>query len=269
MVFIPLWKQKINMRYFIFLFAAMLLFSTGISAQKKQEFYEIKVYHFNTIEQENIIDKYYEKAFIPAAHKLGIKSIGVFKPIANDTATKKYIYVILPLASAEQMISIPSQLERNADYMKAGDEYINAPYTTPPYTRFESIFLKAFKTAPLIQLPKLSLPKAEHVYELRSYEGHTEKIYRNKVHMFNEGGEVPLFKRLNFNAVFYAEVITGSHMPNLMYMTSFENMKDRDAHWKTFGDDNEWKTLSAKPEYQKNVSKADIILMKATAYSDY
>ena len=240
-----------------------------LNAQQKQEFYEIKVYHFDSKEQENILDTYFEKAFVPAAHKAGVKSVGIFKPIANDTAMDKRIYIILPFASAEQMINLPSQLEKNTAYMSAGADYINAPYTAPPYTRFESIFLKAFKTAPVMQLPKLNAPKAEHVYELRSYEGHTEKIYRNKVHMFNEGGEVPLFKRLNFNGVFYADVISGSRMPNLMYMTSFENMKDRDAHWDTFRNDAEWKTLSAKPEYQKNVSKQDIILMTAAPYSDY
>lgn len=250
----------------------LLSFISGIgliNAQQKQEFYEIKVYHFNTKEQEGVIDQYYEKAFIPTAHKAGIKSIGVFKPVTNDTATDKRIYVILPFNSTEQMINLPAQLEKSSEYMKAGNDYINAPYTAPPYTRVESILLKAFKTAPVMLLPKLNSPKAEHVYELRSYEGHTEKIYRNKVHMFNEGGEVPLFKRLNFNAVFYADVIAGSRMPNLMYMTSFENMKDRDAHWDTFRADAEWKSLSAKPEYQKNVSKSDIILMRATAYSDY
>ena len=53
--------------------------------------------------------------------------------------------------------------------------------------------------------------------------------------MFNEGGEIDLFNKLNFNAVFYGEVLSGSSMPNLMYMTSFENKADRDAHWKSFG----------------------------------
>lgn len=250
---------------------AVVFFSTisSIKAQQKQEFYELKVYHFHTEEQENILDEYYEKAFIPAAHKAGIKNIGVFKPIANDTATDKLIYVLLPFASTEQMINLPAQLEKNSNYMKAGNDYINAPYSAPPYVRYESILLKAFKTAPVMQLPKLASPKSEHIYELRSYEGHTEKIYNNKVHMFNEGGEVPLFKRLNFNAVFYADVIAGSRMPNLMYMTSFKNMKDRDAHWDTFRADAEWKALSARPEYQKNVSKADIIFLKAAPYSDY
>jgi hypothetical protein len=54
----------------------------------------------------------------------------------------------------------------------------------------------------------------------------SEKKYWKKVEMFNEGGEIDLFSRLNFNAVFYAEVISGPTMPNLMYMTSFENMED-------------------------------------------
>jgi hypothetical protein len=87
--------------------------------------------------------------------------------------------------------------------------------------------------------------------------------------MFNQGGEIALFKRLNFNAVFYAEVLSGCRMPNLMYMTSFENRSDRDAHWKTFGDDPEWKKLAALPYYQKNVSKNEVMLLHPTEYSDF
>ena len=86
--------------------------------------------------------------------------------------------------------------------------------------------------------------------------------------MFSKGGEVSLFKRLGFNAVFYSEVIAGSRMPNLMYMTSFDNMKEREAHWQAFRDDSQWKKLSADPHYQHNVVKSDIILMHAAEYSD-
>ena len=120
-----------------------------------------------------------------------------------------------------------------------------------------------------MKLPKLTAAKNERVYELRSYESATEKIFANKVYMFNEGGEIDLFKRLNFNAVFYAEVIAGSHMPNLMYMTSFENKTDREAHWKNFVDSPEWKKLSTLPEYQNNVSHIDIMLLQPMEYSDF
>ena len=88
--------------------------------------------------------------------------------------------------------------------------------------------------------------------------------------MFNEGGEIGLFKQLGFNAVFYGKVISGSRMPNLMYMTAFENMAAHDEHWKAFSNDPLWKKISAMPEYENkvSVSRNDRILMHATDYSD-
>ncbi|RYE52355.1 MAG: NIPSNAP family containing protein, partial [Sphingobacteriales bacterium] len=76
------------------------------------------------------------------------------------------------------------------------------------------------------------------------------------------------FKRLGFNAVFYGEVIAGSRMPNLMYLTTFENKTDRDAHWKAFGADAYWKELSAMPNYKNNVLKNDTKFFYPTDYSD-
>jgi hypothetical protein len=129
--------------------------------------------------------------------------------------------------------------------------------------------MEAFPGSPVIQMPALKSPKAEHIYEWRSYESATEDLFKSKVKMFNEGNEIGIFSRLNFNAIFYASVASGSRMPNLIYMTSFENLDERNARWKTFGSDPEWKTLSGLPEYKDNVSKADIILMKALPISDY
>ena len=87
--------------------------------------------------------------------------------------------------------------------------------------------------------------------------------------MFNAGGEIKLFDRLGFNAVFYAEVISGSKMPNLMYMTTFSDMSSRDTLWKAFFAAPEWEALKAMPKYENNVSHADIIFLFPTEYSDY
>ena len=87
--------------------------------------------------------------------------------------------------------------------------------------------------------------------------------------MFNDGGEIKLFDKLNFNAVFYSEVISGPKMPNLMYMTTFSNQESRDAHWKSFVDAPEWKEMSSVPKYQNNVSHIDRIFLYPTEYSDY
>jgi hypothetical protein len=58
-------------------------------------------------------------------------------------------------------------------------------------------------------------------------------------------------------------------MPNLMYMTTFNSKEEREKHWAAFSNDTYWKTLSAKAEYQHNVSKADIFFLFPTDYSDY
>lgn len=248
---------------------SIVLIPAVTNAQKNREVYLITLYHFASGDQQKVIDQYLKNAYVPALHRRGIKNVGIFKPITNDTAIDKRLYVFFPLKHLDELSALPARLMEDQQYLENGKEYLDAPYNNLPYSRMENIVLHAFPLAPKMALPKLTSSKAEHIYELRSYESGTEKLYRNKVEMFNQGGEIKLFERLKFNAVFYAEVLSGSHMPNLMYMTSFENKADRDAHWKTFGEDAEWKRLSALPQYQKNVSKAEVILMKATEYSDY
>ncbi len=252
---------------------ALLLGFTSTKASEqnkdKQEFYRITVYHFATAEQEKVLDNYLEKALMPLLHKNKFENIGIFKPIANDTAADKTIYVFINAKTIEALIAIDVLISLDNDYKTTAKEYLDAAYNAAPFTRYETILLKAFPLAIKMNLPNLTSAKSEHIYELRSYESATDALYKNKVQMFNEGGEIDLFKKLEFNAVFYADVLSGSRMPNLIYMTSFENMAARDIHWKTFGSSPEWKHLSALPEYQHNVSKADIILMHAAAYSDF
>ncbi len=246
--------------------------SLSVFSQKKmdaREFYEFRIYHYTNQDQGIQINTYLEKALLPALHRQGIKNIGVFTAWSNDTAAIKDIYVLTPYPSLATKLKTDDQLLSDKDYLAAGKDYADAPYDKAPYARFETILMQAFRLAPVMQKPALSGDRNKRVYELRSYESSTEKIYRNKVEMFNEGGEITLFKRLGFNAIFYADVISGSRMPNLMYMTSFDDKESRDAHWKTFVDDPEWKRLSGLPQYQKNVSKADIIFLRPTNYSDY
>ncbi|HEU4862106.1 MAG TPA: NIPSNAP family protein [Chitinophagaceae bacterium] len=233
------------------------------------EFYQLSIYHFSNTTQEKMLDSYLENALLPALHKLRMKNIGVFKNHSNDTLSDKTLYVLLPARSTEDLFKIPIKLNADKDYQSAGAAYINAAHTSPPYARMETILLQAFSLSPKLKVPALKEPRRNRIYELRSYESATEKIFQNKVKMFNEGDEIGLFKRLNFNAAFYGEVIAGSKMPNLMYMTCHENQTSRDANWKAFVDDPFWKKLSAMPEYQHNVSHIDILFLYPTEYSDY
>jgi hypothetical protein len=253
------------------LFIALIMIQAGnfaYAAGPIRQYYTLSVYHFKDKEQEKILDQYFSGALLPALHRMKIVSAGVFKALANDTASDKKIYVLIPFNSAAEVQKLNDELKKDKNYQAAGQEYINAIYSAPPYTRMETIILYAFPLAPRLQLPELKAAKNERVYELRSYESATEKVFQSKVNMFNDGDEIGLFKRLGFNGVFYSEVIAGPRMPNLMYMTTFENMADRESHWKAFSNDAQWKKLTSLPEYQNNVQHADIIFLRPTDYSD-
>lgn len=256
---------------FILLITCSLFFTVNALAKgkTKQEYYQLETYYFATPQQEALIDQYLEKAYLPALHGYGIKNIGVFKPIANDTAVTKSVYVLIAFNSWKQVLEITEKLQTNQDYKANGSAFLGAAFDSPSFKRKEISLVKAFSMAPKMALPALTAPLAERVYELRSYESASDNLYRNKVQMFNEGGEVALFKRLGFNAIFYGDVVAGAKMPNLVYMTSFNSMADRNAHWDVFRNDPEWKALSGNPVYQHNVSKADIILTRPAPYSDY
>ena len=247
----------------------LFLFSLHVDAKDPGPvYYELRIYRLADAADEMRTERYLEKALLPALHRKGISMVGVFKPVAGDTINRQRIYLLIPYKSLEEFEVISSSLQQDKQYLTGAGDYLDAAYNDPAYLRMETILLKAFMFMPSPQVPVLRGPKQERIYELRSYEAATEKLYRSKVHMFNEGQEISLFRRLNFNAVFYGDVISGRQMPNLMYMTSFENKTDRDAHWKTFVEDPEWKTMSAKPEYQHTVSKSEIFFLYPTAYSD-
>lgn len=228
-------------------------------------YFELRVYHMKTSQQEARIDSFLRQHYLPAMRAQNISHVGVFKPLSNDTAADKKIYVFTPFKSLKHWEQVKANKPSVAE--TSASDYTSAAHNAPAYQRLETIFLKAFDLMPEVAASKLQGPRPERVYELRSYESASEKLARNKVQMFNQGGEVKLFSRLGFNAVFYGEVVFGAHMPNLMYMTSFDNMAARDQHWKAFGNDPEWKSLSAKSEYQNNVSHIDIIFLRPASYS--
>ncbi len=252
---------------FFAVFILLTVISTVIQAAQR-DYYALKVYHLKDEQQLECVENYLKQAYLPAMHRAGISKVGVFKPIEETSETGLQLFVWFPVKSIDQFVGLPEQLGKDGAFQQAGANYIDASFDNVPYVRIETILLKAFEKMPQFAAPNYPTSASERVYELRSYEGPTEKLYERKVEMFNDGGEIALFKKLDFNAVFYAEVISGSSMPNLMYMTTFQNMKAHDEHWDAFRNHPDWKTLSGMDKYKNTVSKATKYLLKPTDYSD-
>lgn len=247
---------------------ALIAISTTSTAQKR-EFYQIKTYNLKSDAQLTVTENYLKDAYLPALKRLGIKKVGVFKPktFSLDSITK--LIVVIPFKSTKQFFKLDQKLAKDKVYIQTGAAYIKAPYNQAPYERIETVLLTAFSNHPFLTLPKLNTPRAERVYELRSYESATESIYNTKVDMFIGGEESKIFDRLEFNPVFYGEVVSGGKMPNLMYLTTFDNQESRDTHWKAFVDSPEWKALLKMEKYKNTISHMDIVFLYPTDYSDY
>lgn len=251
----------------LFLIIILILSAPGSFAQSaEKDLYEIKIYHLENNSQEQRVEEFLEQAYLPALERAGTNKVGVFKPVEGDSLAGKRIYVFIPYSSANEFLQLPKILEKDKLFLADGKGYIEAKHDDPAYLRMESILLQAFEGWPRFRSTDLSGPISDRVYELRSYESATEDLFKNKVKMFNEG-EIEIFERLEFNPVFFGEVVAGSHMPNLMYMTAFPDMDSRNEHWKAFGEDAAWGKMSTLEEYQNNVSHIDVFLLTPTSYS--
>jgi len=237
----------------------------NLSWQKKAtpEFYELRVYTLKNALQQKIVEDYFRTAAIPALNKLGSKNIGVFTEQQPEGQTK--LYAIIPFNSVDDFIKVTDKLAQDAAYLKAGAAYLNASATEPAYDRIESSFMKAFANMPRIELPG----KKSRMFELRRYESHSEMAGKKKIEMFNDAGEIAIFKRVGLTPVFFGETIIGEMRPNLTYMLTFDDMEEHDRNWKVFGNDPEWKKISSMPEYanDKIVSNITRTFLIPTAFS--
>jgi len=210
----------------------------------RQQWYELRTYTFADTTQRDLTANYLEHAYLPALNRAGHAHIGVFAESQPESGIAK-TYLLIPFDTIETFTAINDKLSRDSAYQTAAASYLDAPATAPAYQRIESSFLKAFAHMPAMEVPE----KKPRLFELRRYESPTEAAGWKKIEMFNDAGEIDIFKKIGARPVFFGETVIGPNRPNLTYMLTFDDMADHDARWKAFGSDSDWKAVSKKPEY--------------------
>ncbi|NOR34429.1 MAG: NIPSNAP family containing protein [Bacteroidales bacterium] len=241
---------------------------TPQSETAQTDYFQLKIFSFESAEQEAMLDSHFQNALLPALHRSGIENVGVFKPIDGLNERKDFMMILLPFQSLEQFEQLPGLLSQDTEYQQSAQAYIDAPHDKSPYTRIESMILRSFSATPVMVLPELTTPRSERVYEFRSYEAATEKLYNLKVEMFNEG-ESAIFQELEFNPVFFCEVLSSAHMPHLIYMTTHADTTAQQANWDAFVNHPEWDRMKNLDRYRNTVSSITKYLLYPTEYSDY
>jgi hypothetical protein len=223
-----------------------------------RQFFELRTYHFKSPEKQRAFESFAAEALVPALNRAGVEPVGVFKLSAKDNPNLRLeadptdLWLLLPHNSLESVVTLEERLANDAAFQDAGKAVLAAPKNNPAFDRYESLMLWAFEKAPRI-VPTAA--KGENrLFELRTYESHSNERHRNKVGMFN-AGEFPVFDRAGMPGVFYGSAVSGPNLPQLTYMIVHPDAADVRKHWSAFGADAEWKKLLGDPSYRDNVSK--------------
>ncbi len=239
------------------------------AAENPQEYYEWRTYSLKEGSDGKALHSFLRDAAIPALNRLGSRPVGVFTPRDAPAAGEMpALYMMIPHASLEDFAAMPTKIGEDEAFLQAGAEYLQLPATDAAFVRYESSLMRAFAGMPKIELPAYSTANKPRLFELRTYESHSEIAALTKIQMFNEG-EIELMRRVGLAPVFYGQTIVGTRLPNLTYLLSAENDEAHKKHWDTFRTDAEWKRMSAIPEYTnaRIVSKITNKFLVPTAYS--
>ncbi len=250
---------------------ATMLTTHSSSAQEPRVNQAIEVRTYTLVDDaaEAKLDAYLAHALLPALERQKLGPIGVFDQAPNhDKEASKddvnseddrqaeavQVLLVIPGPSVEAVTSATAKLSSDDAYQKAAAEYLSTPAAQPLVQRIRSELLMSFNCWPTVTVSAQKRNGEPRVFELRTYESPTENLGELKVEMFN-AGEVPIFLDCNIIPVFMGQALIGDRMPNLTYMTVYDDEEHLQTAWKKFFEHDDWKALKGVDKYQGTVSK--------------
>ncbi|MCC6860949.1 MAG: NIPSNAP family protein [Bryobacterales bacterium] len=212
------------------------------AASTRQAVFELRRVRMRNGSQVQRTTEFFSKYYAPALERLELGPAGFFSAVIAEQSPFLLSLVSYPSLAAMEIAM--EKMDSDAAFRKGFDEYNSM--SEPGYIRMESSLLRAFRTMPGIEVPPPS--RAPRVFELRVYESMNQKAGKRKVAMFDDDGEIDIFRRCGMLPVFFGETIAGADMPNLTYMLAFDDLAAREKAWRAFGSHPDWQKLRARPE---------------------
>lgn len=246
--------------------AAMAAAAMGAAAARAadgRQVIELRAFTFASEEKLQIYAGLIESALIPAMNRAGCRPVGAFRAFKADNpkfeADALVIYMVVPHESFETFATLGGRLAADPDILNVVRPALDTPMKDPVYQRYQSQLMIGFKDWPTVEAPAKG---PDRVVQLRIYESHNCEKAARKIAMFNEGGEIAIFRRVGLNPVFFGQSLAGTLMPNLTYMLAFDSPAAMEAAWTAFRGDPEWVRLRDDPAYKDTVSNITNIVLR-------
>jgi hypothetical protein len=232
-----------------------------------REWIEVKSYVCSSVEKRTRLVEVFDAALIPALNRQGAGKVGVFwtdgEVNEGNTNFNTTVFVVAAFPTLEAFASADRKLLADATFMKDAAPIFEAPMKDPLYDVCSGSLLQAFATCPKVTQVTAS---PDRLLQLRIYNSYTLERNAKKIAMFEQGGEIGVFRICGMPPVFFGQALAGDKLANLTYMLGFANKEEKDAAWLRFRGHPDWLKLKADPQYKDTANKiANIVLRPSKA----
>lgn len=237
--------------------------SQGWAEPAAREWVDVTQYTCSSVEKRDQLVALFDAALIPALNRLGANKVGVFftDTQTNDTVTNynTSVFVISSFGCLCKLATVERGLLADEVFMKDASALFTAPMKDPLFVAQKRALFRTFEACPALLQPSTS---PDRLLQLRIYNSYTLERNAKKVAMFEQGGEIALFRKCGMNPAFFAEAVAGDNLPNLTYLLAFDNKAAKDAAWNTFKAHPDWLKLKADPQYKDTANKITNIVLR-------
>ena len=247
---------------------SMLIMSTSIfSACKseknndssKKQIYEWRIY---TLTGDGaILDNFFKETLVPAYNRCNV-SVGVFSLYQQEENEQRYLLLVYPDLNAFEKVRQTVWNDKN--FQDASRLFFEATAPNPVYSEYETFICEAFDKMPKMRMPD----KSRSLFEFRCYHSPNEDANKRKIKMFN-AEEIDLFDKVGINSVCYGEILSGTRMPALIYLTWYKDEITRNSAWDAFRAHPDWDIMRNRPEYKNTATNNKIQLLLPMPYSQF
>ena len=227
----------------------------------EKQIYEWRIYTLTA--DGTILDDFFKDVLIPAYNRCEV-SVGAFSLYNQEPEQPEQRYLLFVYPNLKTYDKVRQTVWNDAVFQDAARPFFETTAPNPVYSSFETFLCEAFDRVPEIIIPD----KSRTLFEFRCYHSPNEDANKRKIKMFNTE-EIDLFDKTGINSVCYGEIISGTRMPALIYLTWHKDAETRESAWSAFGSHPDWALMKSKPEYKNTATNNKVQLLSPMPYSQF